>query len=283
MATQSHLSALKRFPTGGWGSTWVGDPDRGTGRGQPGGWIFNLLPYLELKSTYMMQAGKTGAARAAAATAMIQTPAFVMNCPSRRSSVLFPAGQTFPLQIRSRIGEGGDQTSNPVDTVARGDYAANGGTVFLDPNQEFPNHGPETRAFAASPAGAVIFGKFAEKCTGVVYCGSVIKVINIRDGTSHTIFAGEKYINRRYYYTGQDQGDNENLYIGDNEDIIRWAIDTPLRDYSHTEEIRRIFGSAHPYTFNCTMCDGSVQSIEYEIDPYVFERQCARDDRTAGL
>jgi prepilin-type N-terminal cleavage/methylation domain-containing protein len=290
MAAQAHLSAIGRLPAGGWGSTWIGDPDRGTGRGQPGGWIFNLLPYMEQKSTYMMQAGKTGAARAAVAAAMMQTPLNVINCPSRRPLILLPPGNTIPQQAQPRIGEGGAQCSDKADFVARGDYAANAGTVFLDPNNEFPNHGPETRAYASSPQGAATFGKFADNCTGVVFCGSLISAKDIPDGLSHTLFVGEKYLNRSHYCDGLDAGDNENAYIGDNEDVQRWALASPRRDrpnpgpsYDATHDSTLDFGSAHPTTFNCVMCDGSVQTNEFDIDLTAFKRQCTRDDRKAGL
>src|SRR5262245_25645436 len=35
------------LPSGGWGWGWVGDPDRGVGRRQPGGWPYALLPFIE--------------------------------------------------------------------------------------------------------------------------------------------------------------------------------------------------------------------------------------------
>jgi prepilin-type N-terminal cleavage/methylation domain-containing protein len=35
LANLNHESALARFPTGGWGFAWMGDPDRGTGKSQP--------------------------------------------------------------------------------------------------------------------------------------------------------------------------------------------------------------------------------------------------------
>ena len=47
LAVQQHLTQTKRFPTGGWGSSWVGDPTQGNTSKQPGGWVFNILPYVE--------------------------------------------------------------------------------------------------------------------------------------------------------------------------------------------------------------------------------------------
>ena len=42
-----HLDSQGHLPCGGWKWTWVGDPDRGFGPVQPGGWIYNILPYIE--------------------------------------------------------------------------------------------------------------------------------------------------------------------------------------------------------------------------------------------
>jgi type II secretory pathway pseudopilin PulG len=46
-AALNHHNTHKTLPAGGWGYAWIGDPDRGNGRKQPGGWIYNSLPYLE--------------------------------------------------------------------------------------------------------------------------------------------------------------------------------------------------------------------------------------------
>src|SRR3954454_20015137 len=35
------------FPSGGWGWQWCGDPDRGQGPNQPGGWVYSILQYAE--------------------------------------------------------------------------------------------------------------------------------------------------------------------------------------------------------------------------------------------
>src|SRR5258706_4890817 len=43
----NHESTLKYYPCGGWGWDWVGDADRGNGQNQPGGWMYNILPFLE--------------------------------------------------------------------------------------------------------------------------------------------------------------------------------------------------------------------------------------------
>src|ERR1700731_3723614 len=41
-AAATHENSNNFFPTGGWGTSWIGDPDRGFTMKQPGGWIYNL-------------------------------------------------------------------------------------------------------------------------------------------------------------------------------------------------------------------------------------------------
>ena len=47
MAAMLHLNHNKIYPTGGHGWTWVGDADKGFNSKQPGGWQYNILPYME--------------------------------------------------------------------------------------------------------------------------------------------------------------------------------------------------------------------------------------------
>src|SRR4030088_140578 len=47
LAMHSHHDAVGYLPSGGWGWDWIGVPDRGSGRDQPGGWIYSALPYFE--------------------------------------------------------------------------------------------------------------------------------------------------------------------------------------------------------------------------------------------
>src|SRR5436853_4074192 len=54
LACLNYQSTQKNYPTGGWGWWWVGDADRGFKRDQPGGWAYNLLPYIEKTALYKL-------------------------------------------------------------------------------------------------------------------------------------------------------------------------------------------------------------------------------------
>lgn len=45
LAFHNHEGTFKRLPSNGWGFRWVGDPNRGADRSQPGGWPYSLLPF----------------------------------------------------------------------------------------------------------------------------------------------------------------------------------------------------------------------------------------------
>src|SRR3954470_11488598 len=50
----NHHDVHKIFPTGGWGWFWVGDADRGFKRDQPGGWVYNVLPFIEEEAKHRL-------------------------------------------------------------------------------------------------------------------------------------------------------------------------------------------------------------------------------------
>jgi type II secretory pathway pseudopilin PulG len=112
LAMQNHEATFGRFPSNGWGFDWVGEPDRGTDRHQPGGWIFNLLPQLEQSAIRDLAADATGAQRRRLLGEMMRTPLALTKCPSRPGEQLSPSNPGV-------IPRNADWTAN----VAKTDYA----------------------------------------------------------------------------------------------------------------------------------------------------------------
>ena len=70
---------------------WVGDPDRGVDHHQPGGWIYNILPFVEQEALHQLGTGKSAAEKRAAAAKVAETSLPLFNCPSRRPAEPYPA------------------------------------------------------------------------------------------------------------------------------------------------------------------------------------------------
>lgn len=100
------------YPTGGWGSDWVGDPDRGFGPKQPGGWIYNILPFIEQEHLRQLGSGLKGVEKQKALAQLMQMPLEIFNCPSRRLARIYPYVGLRPLK-----------NALPPEEVAKSDYA----------------------------------------------------------------------------------------------------------------------------------------------------------------
>lgn len=114
LAAKLHTDAHGIFPTGGWGADWVGDPDAGFGPKQPGGWIYNVLPYLEQGALRELGRGQSPAAKREQAVQLLRSPIGVFNCPSRRPP------QLYPYQGNSTL-----ENVTPPPEVAKSDYVIN--------------------------------------------------------------------------------------------------------------------------------------------------------------
>jgi prepilin-type processing-associated H-X9-DG protein len=69
------------------------------------------------------------------------------------------------------------------------------------------------------------------------------------------------------------------MYIGDNEDIVRWCSPNyPIFQDRPGLAQRGSFGSAHASAANMALCDGSVRAIEYDIDVELHRRLGSRND-----
>ncbi len=257
----NHETINGRYPTGGWNWRWTGDADRGTDWHQPGGWIYNVLPFIEQQSLHDMGAGLgawNSPAKKDAQTKRMCSLLNGINCPTRRQAILYPYVKSWP-----------NYNSLTPTNVSRSDYAANGGTAYL----ELPN----ITTVAQGDARRTDFANIAKKATGVMFSGSQITPADVTDGTSNTYLLGEKYLEPDTYDTGTDTGDNEAALIGDDHDITRWASESPCLDTPGVYP-NQCFGSAHSNGFNMAFCDGSVQTMSYSIDMETHRCLCNRSD-----
>jgi hypothetical protein len=279
----THEQQNGHLPSGGWGWLWVGDPDRGVDQRQPGGWFYNVLPYIEQQALHDLGSdgsstdGDSNATKKAAAATRLTTPLTVMVCPTRRRAVAYPNSENWTMYNAA------------TTTVAgRSDYAANVGDAMY--SCVFPttlNQGdttftwgfqPTTPGGCCTPMAAST--PPANAPTGVIYQRSKVPVSWITDGTSNTYLLGEKNLRTDEYETGVDPNDDQNAYIGYDSDVNRAAglnfppaPDTP-GDLTHWND----FGSAHSNGFFMAFCDGSVQMMNYSIDLTTYNRLGNRAD-----
>ncbi|TWU00144.1 Type II secretion system protein G precursor [Botrimarina colliarenosi] len=268
LATQLHHEAFGRFPTGGWSYVWTGDPDRGSGRDQPGGWLYNVLPYVEAGAVHNLGQGLSESAKRQAAAEAAGSVVEIANCPSRRPATLYPYTSTKPIR-----------NAEPVAWVMKTDYAASAGDLVTN------SEGPETLAEIEAFAG---WGN-AFDATGVLYARSEIRMAQVIDGTSKTYVLGEKRVQLGAYEKTAEQGGtfdwgDDGLGLGGHgTDVSRFAsLDTPLGPDS-IDQFNKSFGSSHPTGCGFAMADGSVQWISYDIDPEAHRQNSTRADGATSL
>jgi prepilin-type N-terminal cleavage/methylation domain-containing protein len=270
IGTHNHEGAVGHYPTGGWGYFWVGDADRGYGRSQPGGWLYNLLSYVELENLRLITAdGDRNAiltlqlegSRRIATTAV---PLF--HCPSRRPAKPYPK-----VYDGDFIGYNSADCLPGARVLCRADYAINiGDRISLGGELRGPSTAPDFPGFP---------GDNDELFNGISFACSVVEHAEIQDGTSNTFLIGEKYMNPDHYDTGASGDDNEHWASGFNNDLYRSGLYPPVRDTRGlTLTGRHVFGGSHPGGLQMALCDGSVQNIEYSIDPLVHKNMSNRGD-----
>ena len=248
LAVQSYESARQQFPPSRAADLFLA-------------WPVYLMPHLEMGNLYdQFELNKRYQAQDPAVTQEVMP---VMQCPSR--------GRPGNLLISHF------ETRGPVGAV--GDYVGNGGT-----QQHFP---------------ANVWAQFSEPVDGVVNSGFTIdnKVVNnelvgpekgrythasLVDGSSNTIFIGEKYVSTEGFNDARGWGDSC-IYNGDEpETFMRiggfgfgLAASQSL-DLSPGEF--PVFGSSHPQVVNFVLGDGSTHALSTQISQSTLFRLCSRND-----
>jgi prepilin-type N-terminal cleavage/methylation domain-containing protein len=266
LAANNHLLAHKFLPTGGWGWRWAGDPNYGYDTLQPGGWMYNILPFIEEQPLHDLGKGLAGSARQAAIRQAIGTVVPLYFCPTRRVARTVPNGvapsSSFfnaPLPIN--------------DPIARNDYVACAGSVAVLNECTGPGSYNDHKNYSCwNGANAQMNGLTVLPRSGL------ISIKRITDGVSKTILYGEKFQRPANYDTIDDDND-QGWNMGHDRDINRWCNNEPLSDI-HGDPAGRsgLFGSAHPGGMQCTMADASTHTMAYDIDREVFRRLGVRND-----
>lgn len=285
LASLAHHDAQGHFPTGGWGWFWVGDGDRGYGKDQPGGWIYNILTYCDQGPLHDLPSDgsfhETTRVQRVGAAAVIQSPLAIINCPSRRTAMVYPL-------TANESGNRGFFNSMTPDGAGRSDYAINAGDVYCEWPDRVLGQGPESYKDAVVWSANRTWGgeqtNYTRRVsgeyvmTGISFERSIIPIRQISDGISKTYLVGERYVPQIDYMTGLSIGDNETWCTGFNNDNYRKTgrLDektgnilelTPIPDakLAAVDSPGR-FGAAHPAGWNASFCDGSVRTVTYDID-----------------
>ena len=240
VAVHMHNDTLSFLPHGG--NTWANPPTY-TAPGQAAqlgnqqaGWEFQILPFLEQQSVFNGNGPLTPNSVGNCQTNAMGAVIKTYFCPSRGSPRVFNGGSWY--------GPGG--TYNHAQT----DYAGSGFNVN----------------------GAIVYFDKYGTSNGLI----TIQNINSQDGTSTTILAGDKRLNKSSL--GNFQGDdNEGYSSGWDHDTVRNGNQAPQPDPTSGDGAQR-FGSAHPGVCMFVWCDGSVRSVKYSVTDATFTLMCRRDD-----
>lgn len=298
-------SQYQHLPSAGWGCNWGGEPDRGYGAGQPGGWHYSILPYIDKADLHDMGKGSPANRKAQGALAAA-TPVGVFICPTRRKVQAYPAMYGPPF---CNLG--------PCPVVGRSDYAANAGSNIAEwggptgSDCGTPNATYSTTYDWSQCYGTINTNPAMYAATGVIFRASEVTTGMIKDGLANTYMIGERYLCPDCYYTGACCDDDQGWIQGYDVDTCRWTafgyVNTsspgspptpsmlasnppipilPAQDrpgvgsanQSYILSCMPNFGSAHSAGFNMAFCDGNLRLISYSIDPTTHMQLGHRSD-----
>ncbi len=260
----------------------IGDPINGSpkiGIEQGLGLFYQILPYLEKRNVYNPNVPGTDPAAVLNQKIQIIRSAEMAEfaCPSRRA-----AGS---LLI------GGIMTT---DYGGAGDFlmkASSFGPISGTPRAVPMGPFVRSRPLGADPnAKTWDFSDFWGTVTWYAMADSTLG--RIQDGTSSTCMIMEMRMPANFYGAATWRSD-DGYHSGYDWDIGGFTVyppqlpglggqfNTPKPDTWNPDMLVGKFGSAHPNGFNVAMCDASVRSFDFGIDPQVFTWLCWKSDGQA--
>ncbi|TWT77247.1 Type II secretion system protein G precursor [Posidoniimonas polymericola] len=142
------------------------------------------------------------------------------------------------------------------------------------------------------------FARMGSGSNGMILPRTPVPMRKITDGTSKTYIVGERMRESDLYSTGTSLFDDQGAYNGFDRDNIVSAWVPPLPDMSSGEyqqwmtktgdsayypataserTLQFNFGSAHTGVFQVVFCDGSVDSVSFNIDLEVHRARGSRN------
>jgi prepilin-type N-terminal cleavage/methylation domain-containing protein/prepilin-type processing-associated H-X9-DG protein len=260
LALHSYHGNLDRFPPGylatNPGPGWADD------HGPGWGWAALLLPYLEQDNLYR-QINLTKDISDPVHRVVRTTSLAVFLCPSDGGKTVFAVdalGDAEPYTNYLTV------AGSPVQ-VAHGNYVGVFGNPEVTPDPGFLS--PETDRSSAH--------------RGMLYRNSTVRFADVTDGTSNTLFVGERSSNLAYAtWVGAVTGGQVParipdpfgfgpegaplLALGHTGDASDVPPHTPNSPVAHVDD----FWSLHTTGVNFLMVDGSVRSINDSINPVVW-------------
>jgi prepilin-type N-terminal cleavage/methylation domain-containing protein len=294
IAIQGHVDTYKVFPTGG--AEYNALISNYVAGGQPFGpqkqglsWTYQILPYLEESNVKSV----TNNNQLQAAV----LPIYV--CPSRRTAAnaqtvtanvnnqwifLADYAAAQPCTVHCPLGSAGCPNPPPrydpnaTATLTRAIYDLHAQSFWGGRNWSKPLPTKDYQVYDG-----VIVRTVWNRLTKGFLTGSPgpTKFAKITDGASKTFLVGEKYV-RGDLYGGGGWSDDKGWSDGWDLDVMRSTCFPPLQDNNPigwtfrpinsttdifgTQADNYYFGSAHTSGFNSVFADGSVHTLNYDID-----------------
>jgi prepilin-type N-terminal cleavage/methylation domain-containing protein len=292
LALHNHHDTYKAFPSGGVvyleednltaTPSSLGSNTPADYRTQAWGWAFQILAYLEQNNVWTIGVSNGALAK----SSVIST----YTCPARRGDMVDQGwfhcdyagngGSNVTILASGRAVQGPGQSDKSPNGVIVMNFAADD---YVRANAGFTRAGPK-------PIPATMT--------------NVVRMLSITDGTSNTLFVGEKFISPKYYQPGNtgsgyrfQWGDLNGYTAGVGWDQVRYGYWPPMQDnnfmyydacYDPTLSTPRkctgapntvdMFGGPHPGGFLAVLCDGSVRMIGYSITQTVMQNLTNKAD-----